>query len=46
MDLERKLKEYKDSIKIIPNEQRITETVRKSIEVYCFAEQESVQSGT
>ena len=42
MDLERKLKEYKDSIKIIPNEQRITETVRKSIEVYCFAEQERI----
>lgn len=42
MDLERKLKEYKDSIKIIPNEQEITETVRKSIEAYHFAEQERI----
>lgn len=42
MDLERKLMEYKDSIKIIPNEQKITETVRKSIEVYCLTEQERI----
>lgn len=42
MDLERKLMEYKDSIKIIPNEQKITETVRKSIEAYCLTEQERI----
>lgn len=42
MDLEGKLKEYKESIKIIPNEQKMAETVRKSIEVYCFAEQERI----
>lgn len=42
MDLERKLKAYKDSIKIIPNEQEIAETVRRSIEAYRFAEQERI----
>ena len=42
MDLERELREYKDSIKIDPNEQKIAETVRKSIEAYCLAEQERI----
>lgn len=42
MDPERKLREYKNSIKIIPNEQKITETVRKSIQVYCYVEQERI----
>ncbi len=42
MDPEGKLREYKNSIKIIPNEQKITETVRKSIQVYCYVEQERI----
>lgn len=42
MDLERELREYKDGIKIDPNKQKIAETVRKSIEAYCFAEQERI----
>lgn len=40
MNLEKKLKDYKANMKIIPNEQNIKETVRKSIDVYCLAEQE------
>lgn len=40
MNLEIKLKVYKENIKIIPSEQKITETVRKSIETYCSVEQE------
>lgn len=40
MNLEDKLKDYKANIKVIPNEQNIKETVRKSIDVYCLAEQE------
>lgn len=40
MNLEEKLKDYKANIKVIPNEQNIKETVKKSIDVYCLAEQE------
>lgn len=40
MDLEKKLKDYHQSRKIIPNEQKVTETIRKSIDVYCSVEQE------
>jgi len=40
MNLEKELKDYGESMKIIPNEQKITETVRKSMEAYCLAEQE------
>ncbi len=40
MNLEKKLKDYRESIKIIPNEQEVTETIRKSMETYCSAEQE------
>lgn len=40
MNLEKELKDYGESIKIIPNEQKITETIRKSMETYCLAEQE------
>lgn len=40
MNLEEKLKDYKANIKVIPNEQNLKETVRKSIDVYCLAEQE------
>ncbi len=39
MNLEEKLKAYKESRQIIPDEQKITETIRKSIETYCFVEQ-------
>lgn len=42
MNSEKRLKDYKESIKIIPNEQLIAETVRKSIETYCSAEQEQL----
>ena len=44
MNFERKLNDYKETIKIIPNEQRIEETIRKSIEVFCVAEQERLLS--
>lgn len=40
MNLEEKLKNYKETVKIVPNEQSIKETVRKSIDIYCLAEQE------
>ena len=40
MNLEEKLKDYKEDMKVIPNEQNIKETIRKSIDVYCLAEQE------
>ena len=40
MNLEKKLKDYNQSIKIIPNEKKVTETIRKSIDAYCSVEQE------
>lgn len=40
MNLEKELKDYGESIKVIPNEQKVTETIRKSMEAYCLAEQE------
>ena len=40
MNLEKELKDYCESIKIIPNEQKVTETIRKSMEAYYLAEQE------
>lgn len=40
MNLEEKLKDYKANIKVIPDEQSIKEIIRKSIDVYCLAEQE------
>lgn len=40
MNFERKLNDYKENIKIIPNEQRIEETIKKSIDVFCSVEQE------
>lgn len=40
MNLEKELKDYCESIKIIPNEQKVTETIRKSMEAYCLTEQE------
>lgn len=40
MNLENKLKDYNQSIKIIPNEKKVTETIRKSIDAYCSVEQE------
>ncbi|MCH5344911.1 MAG: hypothetical protein J1E64_12825 [Acetatifactor sp.] len=40
MRLEKKLKDYKETVKIVPNEQNIKETVKKSIDAFCFAEQE------
>ena len=39
MDFERKISAYKEAMKIIPNEQSIEETVKKSIDVFCAAEQ-------
>ena len=44
MNFERKLNDYKETIKIIPNEQRIEETIRKSIDVFCAVEQERLLS--
>lgn len=40
MNLEKELKDYGESIKVIPDEQKVTETIRKSMEAYCLAEQE------
>ncbi len=40
MDLEKELKDYGGSIKIVPNERKVAETIRKSMETYCLAEQE------
>jgi len=40
VNLEKILKDYKEAVNIIPDEQNIKETVRKSIDAYCFAEQE------
>jgi hypothetical protein len=40
VNLEKELKDYCESIKIIPNEQKVTETIRKSMEAYYLAEQE------
>lgn len=42
MNLEKKLKDYKESMKIITDEQNIKETVKKSIEVFYSAEQEKL----
>lgn len=40
MNLEKILNDYKENIKVTPNEHNIKETVKKSIKVYCFAEEE------
>ena len=40
MNLEEKLKNYKATVKIVSNEQNIKETVKKSIDMFCSAEQE------
>lgn len=40
MNLEKRLSDYRENIKIIPNEQKVAETVRRSIEAYFSAEQE------
>ena len=40
MNLEEKLKNYKATVKIVPNEQNIKETVKKSIDMFCSVEQE------
>jgi len=40
MNFERKLNDYKETMKIIPDEQRIEETIKKSIDVFCAVEQE------
>lgn len=40
MNLEEKLKSYRETVKIIPNEQSIKETVVKSMDAFCLAEQE------
>lgn len=39
MNLERKLNDYKETMKIIPDEQEIEETIKKSIDVFCSVEQ-------
>lgn len=40
MNIEEQLKRYRENQNIIPDEQHIKETVRKSIESYCSVEQE------
>ena len=39
MNIEEQLKRYRENQNIIPDEQHIKETVRKSIESYCSVEQ-------
>ena len=40
MNLEEKLINYKETVNIVPNEQRINKTVKKSIDAFCSVEQE------
>ena len=40
MNFERKLNDYKDTMKLIPDEQRIEETIKMSIDAFCSVEQE------
>lgn len=40
MNFEKRLNRYKETMKIIPNEQSIKKTVEKSIDVFCSTEQE------
>ena len=40
MNIEKKLKDYKETVKIVPNEQNIEKTIKKSIDVFCSMEQE------
>lgn len=40
MNFEKKLSDYREKLKIVPDEQKVAETVKKSIEAYYFAEQE------
>lgn len=40
MNFERKLNDYKENMKLIPDEQRIKETVKKSIDAFCSTEQD------
>lgn len=44
MYFEKKCNDYAETIKIIPDEQKVAETVRKSIEAYYLAEQERLLS--
>ena len=44
MNLEKKLKDYEQVMKIIPNERSIKETVKKSMDVFCSAEKEKLLS--
>lgn len=44
MNFERKLNDYKETMKIIPDEQRIETTIRNSIDVFCLVEQERLLS--
>ncbi len=40
MNLEKILKNYTETMKVVPDEQNIKETVRRSVDVYCLVEQE------
>lgn len=42
MNAEKRLKAYKDSKRILPDENKLKETVIKSIDVFCTAEQEKL----
>jgi len=44
MNFERKMNDCKETMKIIPDEQRIEETIKKSIDVFCSVEQERLLS--
>lgn len=40
MNFERKINDYKEAMKIIPNEHNIEETIKKSIDTFCSIEEE------
>lgn len=42
MNLDKKIKEYKESIKMIPNDQKIKDTVIKSIDAFCSVQQQKM----
>lgn len=42
MNLDKKIKDYKEAIKMIPNEQKIKDTVIKSIDAFCTVQQQKM----
>lgn len=42
MSLDKKIKDYKESINVLPNEEKIKDTVTKSIDAFCSAQQQKI----